>query len=93
MANKIIIKNGTTIPKAENLNKAELGFDSVGKKVYIGQETEAPICLNPSEVSIDFEGAAKGTIALTNADSLGGIPAENYATKEYVLQLINTISK
>lgn len=85
MANKIIIKNGSSAPGAGTLQSSELGFDKENKKLYIGLEGEdvAPLLVNPPEVTVDLNGASSSeSIQIINADSLGGIPASDFATRE-----------
>lgn len=83
MANKIIIKNGPEAPSATNLDLAELGYAVGLKKVYAGNGyTSAPTCINP--LDIDINGSNSGNPANINADTLGGRPAEDYATNTEV---------
>ena len=85
MANKIIIKNGAGAPGNGVLSTAELGFDTQNKLLYIGDSENTSMVLNPPEVTVDLEGANQGSANGINADTLGGLAASDYATKEYVI--------
>lgn len=85
MANKIIIKNGAGAPGNGVLSTAELGFDTQNKLLYIGDSETTSMVLNPPEVTVDLEGANEGSANGINADTLGGLAASDYATKEYLI--------
>lgn len=85
MANKIIIKNGAGAPGNGVLSTAELGFDTQNKRLYIGDSESTNLLLNPPEVTVDLEGANEGSANGINADTLGGLVASEYATKEYLI--------
>lgn len=85
MANKIIIKNGAGAPANDVLDIAELGFDTQNKRLYIGDSESTNLLLNPPEVTIDFNNANQGTASGLNADTLGGLAASEYATKEFLI--------
>lgn len=90
MANTIIIKNGAGAPPNNALTVAELGFDTQNKKLYIGTKDGA-FDLISSGMNVNFEESAEGETNVINAGSLGGILAENYATKSFVNSSINEI--
>lgn len=80
MSNKIIIKNGTGAP-GTILETAELGYDKIGKKLYSGNGAGvSPTFINPLGVTVD-ENRSDYAVGI-NADTLGGLPANTYATFE-----------
>lgn len=91
MANKIIIKNGAGAPGNGVLSTAELGFDTQNKLLYIGDSENTSMVLNPPEVTVDLEGANQGTASGLNADTLGGLAASEYATKEFLIAKYATL--
>lgn len=92
MANTIIIKNGNSAPGTV-LQVAELGYDKTGKKLYSGNGTgNEATCINPFNITDTESTPEAGDII--DADTLGGIPASDYAKTVYVdTQIENALIK
>lgn len=99
--NKIIIKNGQTKPNAGVLDVAELGFATSTRKLYVGATIEHDngdqekviVPVTGATVNFDEKESESDLIKyFTDAQRLGGLKAENYATKDYVTEKINEAS-
>lgn len=99
--NKIIIKNGQTKPNTGVLDVAELGFATSTRKVYVGATIEHDngdqekviVPVTGTTVNFDEKESESDLIKyFIDAQKLGGLEAENYATKDYVTEKINEAS-
>ena len=54
--NRFQIRHGSTVPGEGDLLPYEFGYDKTNKKLYMGQEEENPLLVNPDPVTLDTLG-------------------------------------
>ena len=81
MANKILIKRGTTAPAAGKLSNGEPGWDSTNKKLYIGDSSGSSVLIaNSGPTGTTGAKGATGTTGVTGATGATGTKGATGAT-------------
>ena len=77
MSNKIIIKHGQSVPPIGALQRGEMGFDYLNKKLYMGISDQEIVCLN-SEINYEDISFNTNQIIGDNTSSVIGVGVINF---------------